>query len=221
MYKVIKLFLVLGIFGLVSACNSTFRSDVTRFHELPEPRGESIVIVAADPAKNTSLEFASYANIVGGYLAKQGYVPAKDGKPDLIVALDYSIDDGKVMIRDYGPHFSFGYGYGYGYGYSGYYDFWDTPYSYYGYGPYFGSFYSYGDPFERHMSSYVTYTRKLNMTIRPNKPGVKNIFEGTVESTGRGKNLTKIMPHMVQALFTNFPGVSGATDKIVIELDKE
>jgi hypothetical protein len=59
------------------------------------------------------------------------------------------------------------------------------------------------------------------MVIRPNGEGKKNLFEGTVESSGRSKNLAKLMPHMVQALFTNFPGVSGTTDKIVIELDKK
>ena len=59
------------------------------------------------------------------------------------------------------------------------------------------------------------------MVIRPNKDGAKNIFEGTVESTGRSNNLAKLMPHMTQALFTNFPGQSGVTDKVVIELDSQ
>ncbi|HEC01581.1 MAG TPA: DUF4136 domain-containing protein [Sphingomonadales bacterium] len=209
--------MIIGIVGLVSACNSTFRSNVSRFHELPPPKGETVVIVPSDPAKNTSLEFASYANMVGSYLARQGYRPAGDKKADLIVELDYSVDDGKVMVRSY----NFGYGYGYGYGYGHYF-----PYGYFGhyggfYYPYYGFGYGYSGFGDRDVRSYVNYTRKLSMTIRPNGEGKKNLFEGTVESTGRSNNLAKLMPHMVQALFTNFPGVSGTTDKIVIELDKK
>ncbi len=224
MNKIVKILVVIGFIGLLSACNSSFRSNVSRFHELPAPKGETIVIVPADPRKNTSLEFASYANIVGGYLAQQGYRPAGDGKADLIVELDYGVDDGTVMVRGYSSHFSFGYGY------SRFNRYWDYPYGYdYGYYGYMNPFYShyyspfYGpyDPFGSHISSYVNYTRKLMMTIRPNKDGAKNLFEGTVESKGRIKNLAKLMPHMVQALFTKFPGESGTTDRIVIELNKD
>ena len=219
MTKYIKLFIVMGIVGLVSACSSTFKSDVSRFHELPKPRGESVMIVPSDPAKVASLEFASYANIVGSYLAQQGYVPAGDGKADLIVELDYSVDDGKVFVRSSPSGFSFGYGYGYGYFSHYYYSHWYRPLWYYGYYPY--SYYGYGGRFNSDVRSYVKYTRRLNMTIRPNVDGAKNLFEGKVESTGRSNNLTALMPHMVQALFTNFPGVSGTTVKVVIDLDKD
>jgi len=215
MTKILNIFIVLGMIGLLSACSSTFRSDVTRFHELPQSQGESVTIVPTDPAKANSLEFASYANIVGGYLAQKGYVPAGDGKADLIVALDYTVDEGNMVVRDYGPRFSFGYGYG-AYRYHPY---WYHPYWRHGF--YRSSYYwGYHDPFERNMRSYVRYNRKLTMTIRPNKEGAKNLFEGEVESRGRNRNLPKLMPHMVQALFTNFPGTSGTTDRVVIELNQ-
>lgn len=218
MTKLIKLSFICAVIGLISACNSTFKSNVSRFHELPQPQGESVVIVASDPAKNTSLEFASYANIVGGYLAKQGYVPAGDGKPDLIVELDYSVDDGKVMVRSTPSHFSFGYGYASGF--YPYYSPWYRPYWRHGYYGRYGYSPFWFDHHERNVRSYVNYTRKLMLTIRPNKDGVKNIFEGTVESRGRNNKLPELMPHMVQAMFTNFPGTNGTTDKVVIELEK-
>ncbi|MBL4612691.1 MAG: DUF4136 domain-containing protein [Emcibacter sp.] len=216
---IVKFLSVVVLVGLVSACNSTFKSNVSRFHELPAPKGETVMIVPLDPAKNTSLEFASYANMVGSYLARQGYSPAGTEDADLIVELDYSVDDGKVMVKSYG------FGYGFGYGYSHF-----RPYGHFGrYGGYYSPFYSpFYDPFYRHsyfnepdVRSYVNYTRKLTLIIRPNVAGKKNLFEGTVESTGRSNNLAKLMPHMTQALFTNFPGVSGTTEKIVIELNQE
>lgn len=226
--KIAKILIILGITGIISACSSTFKSNVSRFHELPQARGETVMIVPSDPAKNTSLEFVSYANIVGAELAKQGYVAAGDGDADLIVEIDYGVDDGKVMTRGY----SFGYGYGYGgYGYGGYgYGFGLGHYSSYGYFGHFSPYYGFGHGGFGHGGfgyggygrggerSYVSFTRKLSMTIRPNEAGRNNLFEGTVESTGRSNNLPKLMPHMVQAMFTNFPGTSGTTDKIVIEL---
>lgn len=202
----------MGLLGFISACSNTFKSSVSRFHELPAAKGETVMIVPIDPAKNTSLEFASYANIVGSYLARQGYSAAGNEEADLIVELDYSVDDGKVMTRSYG----FGYGYGYGFGHFGH-------FGHFGYHGYFGHFYSpfYGYPYGRDIRSYVNYTRKLTMVIRPNQDGAKNLFEGTVESTGRSNNLAQLMPHLTQALFTDFPGESGVTDKVVIELDKK
>ncbi len=208
---IMRLIIVVGFVGLLSACSNTFRSNVVRFHEMPQPHGETVTIVPTDPAKNTSLEFASYANIVGNYLAQQGYKPAGKGKADLIVSLDYSVDDGKVMVRSYS--FGYGYGYGYGFGYGGY--------GYFGgfYDPFYG--YGFGSPYGGDVRSYVNYTRKLTMAIRPNAEGKQNLFEGTVESVGRSKDLPKLMPHMVQAMFTDFPGVNGETDKVVIKLDKK
>jgi len=117
MSKLIKLFIIVATVGLISACSiSTFTSDVSRFHELPLPHGETVVIVAAGPAQNTSLEFASYANIVGSYLAQQGYAPANGGKAALVVELVYSADGGKVKVmgRSYSGSSSYRYGYGYG-----------------------------------------------------------------------------------------------------------
>lgn len=212
----VRLLFVIGLVGLISACTSTFKSNVSRFHELPKPQGEKVVIMARDPGKATSLEFASYANIVAQHLAEQGYVPAKEGTPDLIVELDYSVDDGKVMTR--ASRFDFGFAYGY----HPYYSRWYSPYyPYWRHGYFYDPFWGYRSSFARDRDSYVNYTRKLNMVIRPNKEGAKNLFEGTVESKGRSNKLHQLMPHMVQALFTRFPGVSGTTEKIVIELNKD
>jgi len=220
MKKITRFFIVLGLVGMVSACSNTFKSNVSRFHELPQPQGETVLIVPKDPARNTSLEFASYANMVGSYLGQQGYRPAGDGKADLIVELDYAVDDGKVMVRSYPSSFSFGYGHFYPYysyygGFHGY-----SPYWRYS-GFYHSPFWGYYDPFDRDVRSYVNYTRKLTIAIRPNVAGAKNIFEGTVESVGRNNKLPELMPLMVQAMFTNFPGTNGATEKIVIDLDKD
>lgn len=228
MNKFLRVFIIVGFIGFLGACSSTFKSNVSRFHELPKPNGETVSIVPANPEWSVSLEFASYANIVGNYLSQQGYRPAGDGEPDLIVELGYGVDDGKVMIRSYPSAFSYGFGYGgYGFGYGGY----GYGFGYGGYGHGFGGYGGYlFDPYwggyggfggYNDIRSYVNYTRRLSMVIRPNNKEAKNLFEGTVESRGRSNDLPKLMPLMVQAMFTNFPGENGVTDKVVIDLDKK
>ena len=87
MIKNYKLLFSILIIGLLASCNKTIRSDVMRFHQLPAPSGEKIVIVPMNPNDNGSLEFASYATLVGNALGRYGYVPANGEEPDLIVAL--------------------------------------------------------------------------------------------------------------------------------------
>ena len=46
--------------------------------------------------------------------------------------------------------------------------------------------------------------------------GVIKIYEGRVESSGSCGRRTTVVPSMIRALFKNFPGKSGATQKIVL-----
>jgi len=219
----IKSVLLVGLVGFLAACNSTFKSDVSSFHSLPAPQGEKVVIVPMNDELKGSLEFATYASILGSELMKFGYVPADGQEPDLIVELDYTIDDGKVFVRSYGSAFGhgFGYPYRYGYGFSrfhrfhhfhhfsrfGRYGFYGHGWSPWGYAP--------------DVRSYVKYTKQMKVSIRPNKPDAMNLYEATVENSGRSKKLQEIVPLMVKSLFTNFPGQSGETQRVVLNLDEQ
>jgi len=46
------------------------------------------------------------------------------------------------------------------------------------------------------------------------------VFEGRVESVGRDKRLPEVMPYLVEALFTDFPGESGVTREIKVEVPR-
>ncbi|WP_417317291.1 DUF4136 domain-containing protein [Emcibacter sp.] len=216
MSKVMKSVFALCLVGMLSACGQTFTSNVTSFHSLPRPAGEKIVIVPMDESLQGSLEFATYANILGNELGKLGYKPASGGTADLIVELDYGIDDGKVFVRSFGgysPHSYWGWPYydPFYYPYYGY---------YYGYWPhrswYYGGFHN-----RPEVRSYVKYTRVLKVNIRPNFKGAKNLYEGRVEGIGRSNDLTELVPLMIRTLFQNFPGTSGTTQKVVLDLDKD
>lgn len=224
MDKILKIVTSFLIIGFLASCTQSIRSSVMRFHQLPAPSGERIVIVPADPANNGSIEFANYAALVGNALGTFGYLPANGEKADLIVELDYGVDDGQKVVRNSGSMFGY---MGYGPYYGGYYNPWfpyRNPY-YYGGGfyprSYYGGFYGnlYGPlgmgPTER---VYTQYARFVKMVIKPNKDGAQNLYEGEARSTGRNNRLHEIMPYMVQAIFTNFPGESGSSERISVKI---
>lgn len=219
-FKIVASFLIVGF---LASCTQSIRSNVMRFHQLPAPSGEKIVIVPADPANNGSIEFANYATLVGNALGSFGYLPANGEEADLIVELDYGVDDGQRVVRSSPSMFGY---WGYG-GYGSYYSPWfhyRNPYFYRGgfyprayYGGYYGGFYgplSMG-PRER---VYTHYTRYVKLVIKPNEEGAQNLYEGEAKSTGRNNRLHEVMPYMVQAIFTNFPGESGSSERISVEI---
>lgn len=44
------------------------------------------------------------------------------------------------------------------------------------------------------------------------------IYEGRTVSEGLKKNLPEIMPYLIEAMFTNFPGESGVTRTVRVEI---
>lgn len=198
-FKVPVLFVALV---LLQACTPTMRGDVVTFHEGPLPMGETIRVEALDPAKGQTLEFRQYARQVSDELRAVGYQPVAAGESaELVAQLDYSIDMGPVDTRLER----------------------DGPYAYYHF-----SYGRYRDPFyfgmmnrwEPEVRSTPSYIRKLSMVIAHNDEQREHVFEGRVESIGSQRQLPEIMPYMVTALFANFPGESGVTKVVTIEMDE-
>jgi hypothetical protein len=219
---------VLVALTLVSACSTTTQiaSDVARFHRLPAPAGETFRIMPADASKKGSLEFDTYATQVTSQLVQAGFRPADaNSVATYEVRLDYMISGGKEKIASrpgFGPSFGpslyySGYG-GFGghrayarQGYRGHYSYYD---------PFYDPFFYGGGGFsEPEVYSYTVYTRKLNLDIVKAAGGDK-LFEGRVESTGSDNRLPEVMPYLVQAMFTNFPGNSGVTQRIKIPVKR-
>lgn len=202
--KTIKLITIAAASLLVAACTSTFRSDVTSFHKLPEPKGAKVSIVPIDPAKKDSLEFQAYAAKVGSELMKLGYVPAKDAKPDLIVGLDYAINDGREKLRNYA---TFGGAYWRGWGGFGFWNRYDPFFM----GPAGG--------FDNELRASTVYKTTLNIEFR-HLDG-KKLYEGRAESETSAKSLPVLVPKLVESLFQNFPGPSGQTVRVVVKEEKK
>jgi len=194
----------------VAACASPFRADVSRFQsQLPAPSGQTFAVVADDPHMTGGIEFGQYADMVEQKMAQSGYTPAENPEEaQLLVRLDYGVDKGRERIRStgsgFGHHSYFSPWYGYsGIGYHrrglwrhGWYD------------PWFDS--SYGG-----VDSYTVYTSGIDVKIDRRADG-ERLFEGTAEAVSRSNRLQYLVPNLVEAMFTGFPGNSGETVRISI-----
>lgn len=199
----------------LSACAQSFNAQVSRFSaELPAPQGQTFAVVASDPAMKGGLEFAQYAKLVDAQMVRLGYAQGDPESAQLIVKFDYGVDNGRQRVRTTGfgdPFWSPWYGYrGWGYwgGAMGYY-----PRSAWGWGWY--------DPwFDNGTDSYIVYTSKISLTVNRKDDG-KRLFEGRAEAVSTSNRLQYLVPNLIQAMFTNFPGNNGETVRISIAPEKK
>lgn len=192
-----------------SACTQPFQANVSRFQALPVPEGQTFAIEAADPRNRGGLEFAQYAGLVSQRLAAYGYRPVEGGTADMIVKFDYGVDKGvqKTVSRPspgyYGPGGWGGFGpYGRRWGYRSAF--------YYGWDPYW-----YDPFFTQEIDTYTVFTSHADMTIERIADG-KRLFEGKAKARSLDDALPRLVPNLVEAMFTNFPGQSGEEVKITV-----
>ena len=204
-----------SLFAL-TGCAENFSARVSRFQALPPAAGQSFVVQAADPRLQGGLEFGQYARVVTTELVRQGYQPASDAaRADLVVKLAYSVDNGREKIVSspgLGGYGGFGYG-GFGgfYGRRSFIYGFNDPLHYGG----FGGFGGYTD-----VRSYTVFTSALEMQIERTDTG-QRVFEGTARAQSRDDNLTYLVPNLIEAMFTGFPGNSGQTLNITIAPEKK
>ena len=156
------------------------------------------------------IEFGQYAELVTQRMAALGYRPASGPESaDMLVRLDYGVDKGRERVRStrggYGSHWSPWYGYG-RVGYRG--------------GPWH---YGWHDPFfdmGSSIDSYTVYTSGVDVKIDRRADG-ERLFEGKAEAVSRSNQLQNLVPNLVEAMFTNFPGNSGETVRITIAPEKK
>ena len=202
----------------LGACATPFKADVSRFQQMPAPQGQTFIVKAADPANEGGIEFGQYANLVAGELTRYGYRPAANGeRADMVVRMDYGVDKGRERVVSspsfgdpwYGGYYGRGFyrpvivsgrgGRRYVYGYR-------DPFLWGGFGPGWGG---------TDVSSYTVYTSGLNLQINRAADGYR-LFEGHAEAQSRDNNLQAIVPNLVEAMFTGFPGNSGERVRITV-----
>ena len=204
----------------LSACATGFNANVSRYQsQLPAPSGQTFAVVADDPALAGGIEFSQYARLVTDRMAALGYAPvAEADQANLLVRFDYGVDKGRERIRSSGfrrdPFFSPWYGYGPGWGYPGQ---WGRR-GFYGHGAWG---YGWQDSwFNDEYESYTVYTSGIALKIDRRADGAR-LFEGKVEAASTSDRLGYLVPNLVEAMFTGFPGNSGETMRITVAPEKK
>tara|TARA_R110002072_G_scaffold138109_8_gene281243 strand:+ start:11732 stop:12427 length:696 start_codon:yes stop_codon:yes gene_type:complete len=215
--RTIKLASVPIILASLAACATPFKADVSRFQtQLPAPAGESFAVVADDPALAGGLEFAMYADRVEAQMQRLGYAQAASPETaSLLVRFDYGVDNGRERIRTTGFRDPF---YDPWYGYSRYYrsslryrsPFYGNRWGYGFYDPWFGG---------PEVTSTTVYTSGIDLKIDRTATG-ERLFEGKAEAVSTSDRLQYLVPNLVEAMFTDFPGRSGETVRISIAPEK-
>jgi hypothetical protein len=216
---------LLGITALgLGGCVTGFPAQVSRYQAMPAPQGQSFFVVPVNPRDNGSLEFQRYATLVAQAMQAQGYAAAASPQAaSMLVAVNYGVDRGqREVVND-----AFGGFYG---GFGGFYD----PFfrrGYYG-RPYYSRFGYYGarspfffgwdDPFwgspfdsPYGYDSYTVYKSFLDVNIRRRSDNA-SLFEGHARARSQTDNLGTLVPNLVEAMFTGFPGQNGETVKITV-----
>ena len=225
---------LLGISALgLAGCATGLPTQVSRYQAMPAPQGQSFFITAAHPADAGSLEFARFAGQVAQHLQAKGYAQAPSLEAaTMVVSLDYGVDEGEERVeRD-----PFARGYGYDPFYGGYnplgfysrdpWGFYGRPYySRFGYwGPRSPFYFGWDDPFwyggafdgpYNQVRVYTEYKSFLDLNIR-RKADNASLFEGHAQARSVNDEMGVLVPNLIEAMFTGFPGRCGETIKITV-----
>ncbi|MEW5729202.1 MAG: DUF4136 domain-containing protein [Pseudomonadota bacterium] len=203
-----RLLALVVILALPACAPSLVRTDVTRFHRLDTPAAadRAFTILPREDQRG-SLEFQRYADLVAAQLARRGWRPVPaSGPAEAVVFLDWGAGEPRTVT-------------------------WQSPssvYSGFGWGPrshWYGAGVGIplGDPFPYWETRSATYYPKW-MRVEILEAGAwreqdrRVLFEGRAVTEGGRREIAPVMPYLVEALFTGFPGASGTTVNVDVPI---
>ena len=217
--RLVKIAAPLAALATLGACAAPgFQTQVSRFNALPAQgtaatQGQTFYITTDDPKLAGGLEFGQYAGMLSQEMVAEGFVPAASAESaDLIVRMDYKVVDTQIQV--YRSVDTFGL-----YGLSGWSGYWGRHPFYYGrhhrraafafgfYDPWFDS--------PMRLQNVTVYTTELDVRIDRRIDDTR-VFEGKAKARSNTNNLQKVVPNLVVAMFTGFPGNNGETVKITV-----
>jgi hypothetical protein len=210
---------MLGVASVgLAGCATGFPARVSRYQAMPAPAGQSFYVLPFNGNDVGGLEFARYSAMVGQAMQAQGYAQAPTpAAATMLVRVGYGVDSGHTeIVSDPFPRSMYGgryggfygrpyysrFGYGRGYARSPFYYGWDDPFWYSPYGA-------------GRIDSYIVYMSQLDLDIRRRADNA-SLFEGHAKARSRTDDLAVIVPNLVEAMFTGFPGRSGETIRITV-----
>lgn len=209
--KRLPLFLALAVCVVFSGCAAYIDSKVTAFHVLDSTPARSFFI-APYPTQEASVEWRTYADQVARRLEAHGWkrVAESDG-PQLAVYLSYGVKtvertETAVLVGQTGYSSARTMGSVAGQGSNATFNATTrmTP----TYGPVGSTQYS----VTSHVRGLEVLAVDYRLWIRERR--ISPIYESRVESEGSTKEINVVMPYLLNALFSEFPGKSGETRRV-------
>ena len=208
--------------ALVSGCAigpQVVRTDVTSFNQWAALPADRTYVFSRTLEYENSLELKGYEDIVRDELSTQGFRLAPDASgATLVVTLRPSVSSTRVRTRDsgFGPFYGgggFGGGYG-GFGGRGGYG------GFGGYGPYGGPFYGGGFYNDFDQPDLDIYRHRFELDIESKGVAARRYYEGRVEASDSNGANAQVVPSMIRALFTEFPGNNGQTRRVDVPAEE-
>lgn len=204
----------------LAGCASTkyVTSDVTRYNALTEsPQGKTFAIVALDDDQESSFAFKQFGDLMNQRLSALGMRQYTGGGgptgADFVVTLRYAVYGPTADVRTRysgfgGPRPGFGFGYGYG-------PYWGRgPFGYMGYDPFWDDHYD--------IETRQLFTRRVEVNVfraaTYNSERKDRVFEGRAVSSGLNGQIEPVMPYILDAIFQEFPGRSGETKTVSVQV---
>jgi Domain of unknown function (DUF4136) len=207
--------LIVAIVMLALTGCTMVKARVSSFHNLPaQPSGLTFAGIPYQ-WQNGSLEFQTYANILATELQSKGFVVVPLDQAQFVVFLAYAIDSGRQVSYSYpiigqtGVFSSYTSGTVQTYGNTGSYSGTTT------YNPTYGVV-------GMGQGSRTEYTSGVHLDVLDKSAlaagQISKVYEGEVVSSGSTGQLPAVMPTLLKALFTDFPGKSGQSKTVTLRL---
>ena len=191
------------LFGLAGCGPTLVRADVTRFTTLPPGGSGESFAMAPDAEQKGSLEFQHYAGLVAGQLIQRGWRPAPGGaNADMVVILHWGGGSPGTVVSEVPADWGAWGGPGpwYGGGIPGPYPDWDV-------------------------ATETVWPKWLTVEIddgtawraKDRRP----VFESRATTSTHSQAIAPVMPYLIQAVFTNFPGGNGQTVRVNVPVTEK
>lgn len=189
----------LALAGVLTACAQTQDCEVVAYYDTTLAVGATVRIVHEETDQAGLPAFSAYAQQIEDAVRAAGFVPVVNEHADLIFELNYGSGEGAEQVARV-PKCSERYHYE------------EEQYG----SPYFMGMECYEQAGEL-QSTYIHYL-ELNILepFGPNDEYGPRVYQGLAHATGFRNNLDGMMPYLIAALFTDFPGQSGQVRRVTV-----